>query len=236
MVLKPSERLPLSHGLVVVADFKFCGLTRPEDAARAVALGAAYTGVIFAGGPRLLSADRAQEVLAGVNGTGTQRVGVFGNQADDEIIEISSRVELDVLQISYGGDRARRIGLRSRFRGELWAVLHVLPGAARSDEDAATWFDDGLDAVVLDAAVPGQLGGTGVALDWAALAPEIRRLQQRGRVVLAGGLRPSNVAQAAALTGADVVDVSSGVELAPGIKDPELMRAFALAARSHEVQ
>jgi phosphoribosylanthranilate isomerase len=219
-----------------VAEVKFCGLTRAEDAARAVALGAAYTGVIFAGGVRLLSIERAQEVLAGVAGTGTKRVGVFGAQTEDEILEIAARVPLDVLQLSYGGERARRIGLRSRFRGEVWAVLHVPPGAARSDADALSWFDDGLDAVVLDAAVPGQLGGTGVALDWAALAPEIRRLQQRGRVVLAGGLRANNVAQAALLTGADVLDVSSGVESAPGIKDPELMRAFAVSARSTEVR
>lgn len=232
---RPSALWPMSRVWAAVADFKFCGLTRPEDAARAAALGAAYAGVIFAGGPRLLNSARAGDVLAAVAGTGTKRVGVFGKQGDEEIVEIASRVELDVLQLSYGVDRARRIGLRSRFRGELWAVLHLLPGAARSDEDALTWFDDGLDAVVLDAAVPGHLGGTGVALDWAALAPEIHRLQQGGRVVLAGGLRPSNVVQAIALTGADTVDVSSGVESAPGIKDPELMRAFALAARSNEV-
>jgi phosphoribosylanthranilate isomerase len=223
---------------VVVAEVKFCGLTRPEDAALARDLGATYTGVIFAGGPRLLSAERARDVLAPVAGTGVKRVGVFGQQTDDEILDICSRVALDVIQISYGVDRARRIGLRDRFRGQIWAVLHLRPGAARSDgdDDPMAWFDDGIEALVLDAAVPGQLGGTGVALDWASLAPEVRRLQQRGTVVLAGGLRPGNVAQAIALSGVGVVDVSSGVESAPGIKDPELMRAFALEARSTEVR
>lgn len=219
-----------------MADFKFCGLTRADDAARAVALGAAYTGVIFAGGPRLLTAERAREVLAPTLGTDTKRVGVFGDHTLEETLAIAERVGLDVLQLSYGGDRVLRVGLRSQFRGAIWAVSHVDPAAARSAEDAGTWFDDGLDALVLDAAVPGQLGGTGVALDWAALAPEFLRLRPRGKVVLAGGLRPSNVAQALALTGADVVDVSSGVESSPGIKDPELMRAFAMAARPHEVR
>jgi phosphoribosylanthranilate isomerase len=101
--------------------------------------------------------------------------------------------------------------------------------------DPASWFDVGADAVVLDAAVVGQLGGTGVAIDWAALAPEMHRLRMRGRVVLAGGLRPENVARAVALATPDIVDVSSGVESAPGAKDPERMRAFARAVRTDEV-
>jgi len=217
-----------------VAEFKFCGLTRAEDAALAVELGASYAGVIFAGGPRMLSAARAAEVLAPTHATPTKRVGVLGAQGLAEATDIASVSGLDVLQLSYGGDRAHRIGLRKSFRGALWAVVHLLPGAARSDDDPLRWFDDGIDALVLDAAVPGQLGGTGVALNWAALAPEVARLRARGRVVLAGGLRPSNVAQAVKLSGVEVVDVSSGVETAPGIKDPELMRAFALAARAHE--
>jgi phosphoribosylanthranilate isomerase len=226
----------MSHAEAAVAEVKFCGLTRAEDAAQAVALGAQYTGVIFAGGPRLLTPAQARAVLAPAAGTGTKRVAVFGNQAVEETLEMSEQVELDVLQLSYGGERALRVGLRKKFRGEIWAVLHVPPGASKPDVDALSWFEDGLDAVVVDAAVPGQLGGTGVALDWSALSAEIQRLQQGGKVVLAGGLRPQNVAQAVALSGADVVDVSSGVESSPGIKDPELMRAFAMAARLHEVR
>ena len=227
---------PKSRVRAAVAEVKFCGLTRAEDAAQAVALGAAYTGVIFAGGPRLLTPDRAREVLTPTEGTVVKRVGVFGQQPADEVLEIAELATLDVLQLSYGGDRALRVGLRNKFKGALWAVLHIRPGAEFSDGDALGWFDEGIDALVLDAAVPGQLGGTGVALDWAALSPAIHRWRQRGKLVLAGGLRASNVAQALTLTGADVVDVSSGVESAPGIKNPELMRAFASAARAHEVR
>lgn len=223
------------HVRRVVSEIKFCGLTRVEDAEQAIALGAAYVGVIFAGGPRLLTGDAAREVLAPAAGTATRRVGVLGQQSSDEALQLANLASLEVLQLSYGGERSRRVGLRSAFRGEIWAVAHVQPGTSSLD-DVALWFDDGIDAVVLDAAVAGQLGGTGVALEWSALHPAVERLKSRGRVVLAGGLRPANVAQAIAELHPDVVDVSSGVERAPGIKNPELMRAFAHAVRAHEVR
>ena len=218
-----------------MVEVKFCGLTRPEDAALAVDLGAGYCGVIFAGGPRMLTPSRALEVLSAVNGSPTKRVGVFGAQPVDEVLEIADEVSLDVLQFADGAADAHRVGLRERFEGRIWQVAHTKPGAARGVRDPSLWFNRGVDAVVLDAAVAGQLGGTGVALDWAALAPEMQRLRLRGRVVLAGGLRPENVARAIALATPDVVDVSSGVESAPGTKDPERMRAFAREVRAHEV-
>jgi len=221
-----------------VADIKFCGLTRAADAAVAVQLGAGWCGVIFAGGPRLLTAAQAREVLAPVHGVATRRVGGFGAHAPDEILQIAEEVGLDVIQLhgTNGADSARCVALRERFVGELWGVAHTRPHAARSDGDAAQWFERGAAAVVLDAAVPGQLGGTGVALDWAAIAPEVARLRTSGRVILAGGLRPENVARAVTLAAPDAVDVSSGVESAPGIKDPQRMRAFAREARRDEVQ
>lgn len=219
-----------------MVEIKFCGLTRPEDAALAVELGAGFCGVIFAGGPRLLTVERALEVLAPVNGTTAKRVGVFGAQTVEDALRIADKVSLDVLQFADSVAHVHRVGLRERFRGLLWQVAHTDPRSGMTKTDPASWFEMGADAVVLDAAVAGQLGGTGVALDWAALAPEMHRLRTRGRVVLAGGLRPENVARAVALATPDVVDVSSGVESAPGVKDPERMRAFARAVRTHEVQ
>ncbi len=221
-----------------MVELKFCGLTRASDAALAVELGAAWCGVIFAGGPRLLTPSRAREVLEPLRGATTRRVGVFGAQESDEILRIAEDAGLDVIQLhaANGADSARCVALRERFAGELWGVAHTRPDAARSDADAAAWFGLGASAVVLDAAVPGRLGGTGVALDWAAIAPEVARLRTLGRVLLAGGLRPENVAQAVTLAHPDAVDVSSGVESAPGIKDPERMRAFAREARRNEVR
>jgi phosphoribosylanthranilate isomerase len=218
-----------------VAEVKFCGLTRAEDAARAATLGARYVGVIFAGGPRVLTAERAAEVLAAVPAGTARRVGVLGAQDADTALRLAGIAALDVLQMTYGAERERRIGLRERFAGELWAVSHVDSVKGIAVDEVLRWYDDGVDAVVLDAAVPGQLGGTGVRLDWAAIAPAVNALRARGRVVLAGGLRPENVADALRVLDVDVVDVSSGVESAPGIKDPERMRAFAAAARTHEV-
>lgn len=215
-----------------MVEVKFCGLTRAEDAAEAVALGAGYVGAIFAGGPRARSPEVARQVLRAAAGTPTRRVGVFAAQSVDEVLRIASVAELDIVQLSYGASQVHRIGLRAAFDGSVWAVAHVTDATAV--EAAARWFDDGIDAVVLDAAVPGKLGGTGVALDWEAVAPAVQRLRQRGRVVLAGGLRPENVGNALNVVAVDIVDVSSGVESAPGIKDPERMRAFASAVRAHE--
>lgn len=217
-----------------MVDVKFCGLTRAQDAAQAVALGAEYAGVIFAGGPRLLDPPRALAVLAPTVASQTKRVGVFGAATVAEIAGVAAFTRLDVVQLSYGASRDHRIGLRAVFAGAVWAVAHV--ATADAVDAASEWFADGIDAVVLDAAVAGKLGGTGVSLDWSSLAPAIVRLRARGRVVLAGGLRPENVRTALAAVSVDIVDVSSGVESSPGIKDPERMRGFAAAVRAHEVE
>lgn len=218
-----------------MVEVKFCGLTRAADAAELPALAAAYAGVIFAGGPRLQTAAQAVEVLRPLVGTSVRRVGVFGAQSVDEMLDIADTVALDVLQLTGAVDRDIRVALRARFHGEIWPVAHTRPGASRSVVDPINWYADGAAAVVLDAAVGGKLGGTGVPLDWEAIAPEVARLRRSGRVVLAGGLRPENVAQAVNRTMPDVVDVSSGVERSPGLKDPEQMRAFASAVRACEV-
>jgi phosphoribosylanthranilate isomerase len=88
------------------------------------------------------------------------------------------------------------------------------------------------DAVVLDAKVSGKLGGTGTAFDWEGVAKTLDRQRVRARIVLAGGLNPENVAHAVHVVAPDIVDVSSGVESAPGIKDHARMRAFGDAVRN----
>jgi phosphoribosylanthranilate isomerase len=214
-----------------VAEIKFCGLTRAEDTAVAYELAARYAGVIFAGGPRLITAERAREVFEPLRGTDIGRVGVFGSQDADEVARTAHAARVDVVQLHGGGTPEDVRRLRPLFGGGIWVVLRVPAGAglpASAREVAAE-----ADAVLLDAAAPGQLGGTGVALDWAALSEDVKRLRDGGsRVVLAGGLRAENVAAAIRLLRPDVVDVSSGVESAPGIKDHDRMRAFADAARA----
>ncbi len=218
-----------------MVEIKFCGLTRPEDAAVVAELRAAYAGVIFAGGPRLLTAARAREVFAGLDGGPVQRVGVFGAQSVEAILEIARETALHVLQLAGDATEDEVARIAKEFNGAIWPVIRVRPAGADVPSAGAALLDGGASAVVLDAAVDGRLGGTGVALDWRALAPSVRALRRRGRVVLAGGLKPENVAGAVALVAPDVVDVSSGVESAPGIKDPQRMRAFAEAVRAYEV-
>jgi phosphoribosylanthranilate isomerase len=206
-----------------VAEIKFCGLTRPADARFAGELGAAYLGVIFAGGPRMLSAERAAEVLDGCT-TGAQRVGVFGSATASEIGRIAREARLDVVQLHADPRAADVAAVRSVSAARVWAVVRVTDALPADIDD----LFGTADAVLIDALVPGSLGGSGVAVDWEALRPELGA-RRSGRVVLAGGLTPDNVARAVAALRPDVVDVSSGVESAPGIKDHARMRAFAAA-------
>lgn len=219
-----------------MAEIKFCGITRAEDALRAASLGASYVGVIFAESPRRVEVARAKTILAPLQSRGVRRVGVFGPMPVEKMAEIGREASLDVLQLAGDGAQSACAVLRQMFDGALWPVVHG-PMVGRSlVATVLDYFRDGADAVVLDSKVDGQLGGTGVTLDWLAIADDVRALRSHGRVVLAGGLRPENVQQAVMEVAPDVVDVSSGVESAIGIKDPERMRAFVAAARAHEVR
>ena len=213
-----------------VPAIKFCGLTQPDDARAAADAGAAYAGVIFAGGPRLVSPARATEVL-GAAGPAVRRVGVFGAVAAGEIGEAARAAALDIVQLHGDPTGAEVEAVRRVFGGQVWAVLRL---SGETLPPTASSFFGIADGVVLDAHVPGSLGGTGVALAWAALRDGVDRARAVGGalLVLAGGLRADNVEQAVRALAPDVVDVSSGVERAPGIKDPMLLRAFANAVRS----
>ena len=216
-----------------MADIKFCGLTRAADAQHAAALGARYLGVIFAGGPRLLTPERARDVLAGASRTpGITSVGVFGVATPDDIAEKARAAGVGVVQLHGDPDPATVADVRTKFGGKVWAVLRVEKTSLPASAGALFATADG---VVLDAKVEGRLGGTGVRLDWDALAPSLRAMRGQAKLILAGGLNAANVAEAIRVLEPDVVDVSSGVESAPGIKDHDRMRAFADAVRDATV-
>jgi phosphoribosylanthranilate isomerase len=217
----------------VGVEIKFCGLTRPEDALAAASLGAAYVGVIFAGGPRKVTPERAKEILEVVP-TGVRRVGVFGNHvildgptsgrgSDDEAIQRAvDLIGLDVVQL-HGEATAERIAeLRRLVQASIWAVVRVTD----SLPDRVASLIDASDGLLLDAYVPSALGGTGHSFAWDAVAGDLRAIRSERPIILAGGLRPENVADAISALSPDVVDVSSGVEKAPGIKDHSRMREF----------
>jgi len=207
---------------------KFCGLTRAEDALAAAELGASYVGVIFAGGPRLLTENRAAEVLAEVP-RDVGRVGVFGDQAPAEIARIARRLSLRAVQLHGALDPARVAEIRGAVDAEVWPVIRIAGGELPA---GAMWIVSDSNILFLDSYVPNSPGGSGVSFDWNALATTVRWLREGKRVILAGGLRATNLPQAIAALAPDVVDVSSGVESAPGIKDHNQMRLFRDAAES----
>lgn len=212
---------------------KFCGLTRPEDARVATQLGAAYVGVVFADGPRRMKPAEALRVLdaASEGNRSPFRVGVFGQVAPEVIARVAEEVQLDAVQLHGDPTAADVRALRPLFHGEIWAVVRI-------GHDLGAGYDEltqTADAVVLDTRSAEALGGTGVVFDWRAAAASLPTRPRPLKLVLAGGLRPSNVREAAEVLRPDVVDVSSGVESSPGVKDHALMEAFALAAaRSKE--
>lgn len=217
-----------------MVEVKFCGLTRAADARAAVAAGASYVGVVFAGGPRAQTPESAAGIMAEVPKT-VGRVGVFSPGNPSEIARQAESLGLSVVQL-HGDPSAGDVeALRTVWPGAVWAALRVseteLP--VHAGELFAT-----ADGVLLEPRVDGALGGTGVALAWQGVAAAVAAVRAggRARLVLAGGLRPDNVADAVRTLRPDVVDVSSGIEARLGIKDPGRMRAFSEAVRSVEVE
>ena len=193
-------------------------------------LGASYVGVIFAGGPRLVTVEEARTVLAATRDSPhVRRVGVFGALSPAAIARVVAEVGLDVVQLSADPDAEMVDAVRAATGVEVWAAVRC---TTEFPPSASALFDHA-DAVLIDAKVDGKLGGTGRTLLWDDLAPTLRAVRTPGaRLVLAGGLAPDNVRRAIEAMAPDVVDVSSGVETAPGIKDHERMRAFVEALHS----
>jgi phosphoribosylanthranilate isomerase len=204
----------------VLVEVKFCGMTRPEDARVAAGLGARYVGVIFAGGPRNLDPARAREVLDAA-GAGVERVGVFGKHSPAEIGRIAREARLDIVQLHADPTVLDVRAVSDSSGARVWAVVRV-SGDLALDGLLELW--EASDALVLDSKAIGSLGGTGTTFDWNAV--EGAAGQRVRPLVVAGGLTAANVAGAIETLAADIVDVSSGVESSPGIKDHRRMAEF----------
>ncbi|GAC1516371.1 MAG: phosphoribosylanthranilate isomerase [Gemmatimonadaceae bacterium] len=205
-----------------MTEIKFCGLTRSVDVAAAVAAGARYVGFILTAGRRMITDERA--IALARHAAGARTVGVFGDDAPDVIAARAVALGLDVAQLHADPSPSTIAALRRVFPGEIWATVRV------GVDDPPAILKDLLltaDAVVLDT-LTHRLGGTGVSFDWNRAAPFVDRARAGGgRLVLAGGLTPENVAGAISALRPDVVDVASGVERSAGIKDHSRLRAFA---------
>jgi phosphoribosylanthranilate isomerase len=206
---------------------KVCGLTRPEDADAAVRAGARYLGAILAPGyTRSVTPEGARVILGSFH---ARTVGVFVDAGADALLAAARAAGVQVVQL-HGAEPAE-LAARVRSEGyEVWKAVRVRD--AEEAVAAAARYAGSVDALLLDGWHPAAEGGTGTAFDWAAVAARRGEMPPGLRIVAAGGLRPENVARAALLLRPDAVDVSSGVESAPGIKDPDAIRAFIRAVRS----
>jgi len=210
----------------VPTDVKICGLTRAVDAEFADAAGVQYLGVIFAGGPRERTPMQARETLAGRR---ARKVGVFSTQPEDVIATLVDMVGLQVVQLHADADAGRVQRVRAATGAEVWAVIRTADGVLPDGTEALC---DAADALLIDALAPGHLGGSGKTLPWDRLGESLDELDYHPRIVLAGGLTAENVGEAIELVAPSVVDVSSGVEVSPGVKDHARIRAFVASVRS----
>ena len=212
-----------------MTEVKFCGLTREEDVREAARLGASFVGVIMTESPRRVAPQRAGELFASIAGAPVRRVGVFGDEPVADIIRAARVAGVDVVQVHGGALLPEELNqLRRELDVELWRVIRVGPGSPSAELLHAF---DGAEGVLLDTLVKGALGGTGATFDWDAVAADVRDRRVGRRLIVAGGLRPDNVRLAIDRLGPDVVDVSSGVESSPGVKDHRRMAAFMTAVR-----
>lgn len=196
---------------------KFCGLTRPEDVDAAVALGADALGfVLWPGSKRAIELDRLAELAARVPAFVT-RVGLFVDPEPEWVARAAEH--LDLLQ--FHGDESPS---RCAASGRPW--IKALRMRDDLDLEVAARDYEGARALLLDAYRPGMPGGTGETFDWSRIPATLAK-----PVILAGGLTPANVAEAIATVAPFAVDVSGGIEAAPGRKDVAVMTAFLDAVR-----
>ncbi|WP_171100529.1 phosphoribosylanthranilate isomerase [Ruegeria sp. HKCCD7255] len=206
---------------------KICGLTTPDHVRVAADAGARYLGFnFFPKSPRYVSPQQAAVLTAQVP-VGVAKVALVVNASDEELDAITRAAPFDMLQLHGSESVARVQAIKERYG---LPVIKVIGVADADDLPAIDTYSDVADQLLIDAKPPKNAvlpGGNGLAFDWRLLAG---RKYWRKPWMLAGGLTPENVAEAIRMTGARQVDVASGVESAPGVKDPELIRAFITAA------
>jgi phosphoribosylanthranilate isomerase len=208
-------------------EVKICGINDEDSMDAAIEAGADYVGLVFyPPSPRAVTADLAAELVEFAPGD-VSKVGLFVDPDDATLERVLTRVRLDLLQL-HGNETPERIeAIRLEYG---LPVMKVISVATALDLAAAEPFLAVTDRLLFDAKPPKGAtlpGGNAVSFDWAILAGRKWGVPW----MLAGGLTPANVAEAIRISGATAVDVSSGVESAPGVKDAAKIRAFVAAAR-----
>ena len=217
---------PARRADLMTIAMKFCGLTRPQDVAAAAQTGARYVGfVFFPKSPRNVTLEYAR-ALALDAPMGLAKVALTVDADDAALDALIATVPIDMIQL-HGHETVDRVAdVRARYGLPVMKALGIAGPADLAQIDA---YEAVADQLLIDAKPPEGAdlpGGNGLAFDWRLLAG--RKYWTRPWM-LAGGLTPENVAEAVRLTGARQVDVSSGVESAPGVKDAARMARFAAA-------
>ncbi len=195
-----------------------------EDALAAAHFGADALGFVFATSPRKVSAESAREIIKTLPPF-VKTVGVFVDEDPERVSSIAARCGLDILQF-HGSESVDYCNSFNR------RVIKAVRMQSRDELKNLSNYVDVVDGLLLDTYVPNKLGGTGITFDW-ELAVEARRY---GRIILAGGLNPENVAAAIRMVKPYAVDASSGLERSPGVKDHEKMAQFIQEAMQAEKQ
>ena len=200
-------------------EVKICGLTNIEDACAARDAGADYLGfVLYEKSPRSVTPEKLAEIVEEL-GEGVRAIGVFVNDTAETVAAIVEKCGLYGAQI-HGDESPESFG---DLPFPVWRAVWIEDGMAMPDPEI--WK---ADRYVIDAAVPGQYGGSGVTADWDVAA----ELSQNFPVMLAGGLTPANICDAVRAVRPLGVDVSSGVESRPGRKDHDVLIKFVIGAKA----
>ena len=206
---------------------KICGINSAAAADAALRAGADFGGLVFfAKSPRHLSLEQGALLAERMRGR-LRLAALVVDESDEQLAAITARVKPDFFQLHGKETPARAADIRARFG---ISIIKALPAAEPADLSKASAYDDVAEMILFDAvpaADAARPGGLGTAFDW-------RILQGRNFArpwFLAGGLTPENVARAIAVSGAKMVDVSSGVESAPGVKNESRIAAFVAAAK-----
>lgn len=206
---------------------KVCGVMSPLDAAAVGSAGADYLGVILSPGfSRSVPLERAEAIYAAAP---AKRAGVFVDADPRHVAATARELALDVVQLSGSEPPGAVAEVAAAGPWRVWKTVHAKTGV--SIAESAGPHLDAADGILIDAWDPSRPGGTGRTFAWAGVGAEVRGAIGSATFIAAGGMTPENAGAAVAALSPDVLDVSSGVESAPGAKDPERVRAFVEAVR-----
>jgi phosphoribosylanthranilate isomerase len=213
---------------------KICGITNLEDALTAVEAGADALGFVFyEKSPRSIGSEAVRRIVKKLPSS-VEKVGVFVNQLEDSICALADEAGLSAIQLHGDHEDPHVADLIVKRRPHLKIMVGVSMRHPKPESWARMWRPDVVHAFLVDSGGSSKPGGSGERFDWQMGRGSIEVIANLGRVVVAGGLTPTNVTEAIGILKPWGVDVSSGVEAKLGKKDPEKVQAFVAAVRQAE--